>query len=247
MNIIYTNTDISNAREHTKYPFTQQSTCILGNVLFNTSCIKSLSICVQSARFPLFIDKIKRSSGTVILQITSLDITFKAFVYVTPNSSIYLIKNTYDQIVGTVAVQQQDSYMYNFFNAYLTTTAQVQAASDAFILAPECIKCINYEALRYLKAGDYTLKRKANIYFGNNCYLLAEDDNISINVAGDLDMSYKQIKKLKTIKVTNEDIGETVEQDLASKNIILKHTMLSDLRVVTKQDQILLTGVMDVS
>lgn len=269
MPTIYTNIEVQQIRQQIKYPFTYDSTCCIGNQYLDTSNILSLSLCIQKANFPLFISTISKQEDIIKLILQDTNRTQIAIIQLKPctqndsttgiNTNVIL--DLHGNVIGTITTKNAD-FVYNYFASFLINRQNlfIQIPTTSFMIDSRCIKCIYNNDLTAVTVDQNYLQGRINIYFKDNCILSApEIEPAYISIKGDIDTSYNKIVKLQNIKIkkliksTDANGKEVVNQqvydlsDAASKNIVIKHTMLSDLRVVTEQRSISLVGVQNVN
>lgn len=253
MSTVYTNVQIQDIRRQTNYPFAIESTCDFKGSTLYTGSILSLVIQVQRAIFPLRITKAIKQQTCIKLHITDISQQLIAVIELRKYKILHPVKNIYNQLIGNL-VTTEDSTLYNTFGTYFQNSKEITIDKQSFIISPNCIKCVNFDTVRYIKCEQHTIGGPVAIYFDNNCFLQAQKQGITINVAGDIDKTYIFTPKLKTIRIKQINEEQTIVKQYilnanatSSRNIVIKHQMLSNLRVVTKESQILLLGVTDVS
>lgn len=237
----YTNIDTLQYRKQNNYPFTKQSTLLLDNVHIDTSQIISFSLQVTSGIFPLFIGSILNNNQFIIAEIKDMRSDSIAFIHLFNNRC--LIKDRNNNICGFI-LEKTPGYLYRLFKAFTATSSYRELDNNCLQIAPCCITCIHYKGVQSLNINGSPVQNPVILAFCNNVTAQRDiSNNFSINVYGDLDLSYLSIPKLKYIAV-----GENQPFiDFTAQNITIKPAALSDLRIVTQNKKITFKGVKDVT
>lgn len=253
MNIL--NADTQQVRTFSKYPFDQASTMQIYNYTVKSTWIPSIGICVQQAKFPLYISGFTHNSATTCKLHVS-DNTATEIAY----AVLYRQRST-DQTAG---IQSADKFVASLVDVYghvcgqlmydvqfsgfilnvLTTEhlGQIALSANNLILSPQCITCTHTVGCKQVVFnGKYKYKGSTTLIFQRNVTLT--DSGIistpAINVYGDKDttdvsdIAYQVPKYLKYVN----------GKDLSGSHVLIKPSALSDLRVITNTGTITFSGV----
>lgn len=246
MVIQYVNIQPLQTRSITKYPFSKQSTLLLDNITLDPTQILSCNIQVQDALFPLFIGAVEEIEDAILLTIKDISLTKIAYLQLSDKKNFFVFKDTASRVCGSMRLSQ-NSNLYHTFKAFVSQTSKRDINSQAFQLSAQCITCVHYSGIQRIFFNGKEKSGVIEINACNNaCFQKSYETQISINVYGDLDISYISIPKIKNIIIQE---GDNIKQqfDYTTQNVVFKPTALSDLRVVTTQKHITFKGVKDVT
>lgn len=232
----YQNLQISKQRVQSKYPFDDSSTLMLGGHTFPGSWIVSLNLIVTTGLFPLYVSRVSFADQTVIMDITDGN----------GNTNLFIRLYTEDACVvdgdgrsaGSILVQPQ---LFPWLQRLVRDTfyGTIILPSTALILSSEVITCAYFKGYSGVQCNNTVTGPKVILNFQRNVKVTRgdADKDISLNIYGDYAYSYQNTNKLQQIN----------SLDLRNKSLIIKHKKLADLRVVTANKTITLTGVTDVT
>lgn len=234
------NTDYLQLRSNTKYPFTDASTLRIGNYNIEATWIKQLHLNVSSAFFPLHINSIQKTEGAIILRVfdsKDMQIAYTKLKAQNLQSLFY----SGNQICGSISI---DIKMFQLLNI-ITLNGNKVIPSNIMQISPHCISCVHTIGTKYIKNGQ-------TILYGDNQLLL--DTNIIYNkprldIYGRLDVQDQTLKPLRYVKlvnIDNEQIQQTDYKDLSNLNLVIKHNILSNARVVSQGSKIILNNILDI-
>lgn len=237
--------DIHAYPQYTKYPLADQSTGYLGNVLFPYKDILSLTLqCTTLEDYHI---------NSIVLAKQYIRLSFKPFNLIQqltcdvfPNTQQAFVTNNYGKIAGNMLYVKQ---LYADLLALLYQLGSMKLLdikNNILKIHQSCLVLFSYNNTQCYYINNKACTQNINLYFTNNTQCINTNDQISVNVFGDCPLNDTQLIKsiVKSIQIQNTD-GQSQTFNCQNKHLVIKHSGLSDLRVITANNSIKLTGVMD--
>ena len=228
----YQNIQRYNERAQSKYPFDCASTLLLDTYIFPTAWIESLNIQVTNCIFPLHVSDIVLQNKVISLHITDAQEQLTNTILLTEKGGTVI--DSYSCASGQIRANAQ---LYPWLRGLIgdVVYGTMLLPDNALIICSQAITCSSFVGYTGLRIdGDYK-GRSAILNFQRNIDVTIQEQNIRLDLYGNYDFSYQSAVKLWKVN----------DVDLKSKSLIIKHKALSDLRVVTDTNGIVITGVTD--
>ena len=230
----YQNIEIQNKREQSKYPFTGDSTLEIGKYIFPVNWIKSLSVQVSSAVFPLYINTLYVQGDFVVLKVLDKNAQIQCYLKIGATQSKIETENGI--ICGQLYIDTQlYSWLYNLIKS--TVSGYIDLNSNALIFDGSVITCVHFKGYTGLSINNKYIGSDVLLNFERNIQVEIDGASVVLNVYGDYDYSFQKISKLQSVN----------NIDLKNKSLIIQHRALSNLRIATETNKISLIGVTDVT
>lgn len=237
----YYNVQTNNRREQSKYPFDASASLLLGKYTFPSHMIKSLGVQVKQGRFPLYLGSISAIQDRVVFQIK--DITANTL------GSIQLLSSNTGRVIDTLGCAcggiafQPDLYKWCLQLISTTRYKHMSLLSSQLPLASQVITCLYYTGYRGLSFSGRYLGSDVTLNFQRNAIPAIDNSTkkLRVDVWGDYSLPATSVSD-STVYLTQVN-----GIDMTGGNLIIKHKTLSDVRAVTKQNKLLITGVKDVT
>ena len=202
--------------------------------MFPINWISSMSLQVQQALFPLHINSLYIKDSTIIMSIADKSEQQLCDIHLTSTES-YII-NKYGNICGQLRTAQN---LYTWLYDIIKTTVYgfLEVKSDALVLSSNVITCVFFSGYIGLNINGKYIGASATLNFQRNIETVTKGRDLQLNVYGDYTYTYQSQKKIQYVNGV----------DMRGKDLIIQHSALSDLRVVTQADKITFIGVTDAS
>lgn len=230
----YQNIEIKNKREQSNYPFTGLSTLKVGKYTFPVNWVRSLSLQISSAVFPLYINTIYTDTQYVILSVIDKMSQVQCYIKLGPESAA--VVTAYNTICGQISV---DNQLYNWLYDLIKDSVygRIDLNSNDLVFDGSVITCVCFKGYTGLSVNNRYAGSDVILNFQRNIETVIQGSQVRLNVYGDYDYSFQKQQKLQYINGI----------DLKNKSLLIQHRALSDLRVVTDSNKISLIGVTDVT
>lgn len=238
----YTNIQTSNRREQSKYPFDSSASLLLGKYTFPCHMIKSLGIQVKSGRFPIYLGSISVKDTRVIFQIKDIAATVLG--------TIQLLSQTKGRVIDVDGSAcggiQFEVPLYKWCLQLIGTTRykHMSLLSSQLPLASQIITCLYYTGYKGLQFEGKYLGADIILNFQRNVIPDITADKLRLDLWGDYKLTSDQPADPQ-LYLTRVNAPSSI--DMTGGNLVIKHRTLSDVRVITKADKLLITGVKDVT
>ena len=244
---VYHNIQTSNRRSESKYPFDSSASLLMGKYTFPCHMIKSLGIQVKQGRFPLYFGSISAKQNKVIFQIKDItSATLGTLQLISQTSGKVLDAN--GCVCGGIAFQPA---LYKWCLELVSTTRYkyMSLLSSQLPLSSQVITCLYYTGYRGLNFSGRALGADVILNFQRNLIptIQKSSKKLRIDTWGDYQLPSSQGQGQDDSEVYLSRINAPSTMDMTGGNVIIKHKTLSNVRVVTKQNKILITGVKDVT
>lgn len=224
-----------NLRNISKYPFTQDSSLALDNIIFPSTLIKSLNIHIQDIQLPVYWTKFSYIQKHIQIAVADKNLETIGNIFIYENKQISDIRDNYGLFMGTMYHQKQ---LFIFLSQYIKKlhNSQVQLDPYSFKISGDCLTCIHYSGCVGVKVNQNLITKDIDIYFQNNIVLKNTNtrDSFTVNTFGNYNKAFQR-DVLKYINGIN----------VQGCTVTIKHTALGNLRVVTNSTGIILNGVKD--
>lgn len=228
----YQNIEIKNKREQSKYPFTSTSTLQVGKYTFPVNWIKSLSLQISKAVFPLYVGSIYTESQFVVLRVVDKVSQLQCYIRLSKNSGY--VKTDYNTNCGQI---KADTYLYDWLYGLVKNSVYgyIDLDSNALIFDGSVITCVYFEGYTGLTINNQYAGSDVILNFQRNIETIVQNEQVRLNVYGDYDYAFQNAQKLQYVNGV----------DLKNKSLLIQHRALSDIRVTTDSNKISLVGVTD--
>lgn len=245
----FINIDRQDQGGFSKYPFSDDSTCFIQDVVFNPTGLYNLSLYpMQRIEYPCHFGQLsctinrKTSQNLLIVNSTLRDASnnFVGTLVFQSKAGFSFIFDDKDCIIGQAVYTQQ---FVN--NIYITTMysfgGSVELAQTAFIINPMCMQAFNTTGCRTFILNGNNFTQDFTLQSTDNIIMVQSGDYTQVNCYGDYQGNTG--KPIQTLRVVN---GTTaVQYDIKNKELLLQPATQSDLRILTK-DGIEFKGSTDV-
>lgn len=228
----FQNVETSNLRDISNFPFTDTSSLEVGKYKFPAPWISSLRLQVQNAVFPLHIGNIHTDDVFIVLSV--VDNTGTSVCDIKIAEQACFIVDSFNKIAGQIQV---DGQLYSWLYKLIKNSVYgyMQLKSDALVIASQVIACVYFQGYTGLSVNNTYIGQDVILNFQRNIETIRAGSNLRLNVYGDYSYSYQNQRKLQVVN----------GKDLRGKDLLIQHSMLSDLRVSTQSGKISFIGVTD--
>lgn len=224
--------------QFSKYPFKDTATLSLQNIIFPAQYITGLQICYNKPIVNLYISSIQLLDQYHIkVQIKDQN-NIQTFSFVISNTSTWSsIRDSNNIYRGSVGYNN----IFYIFKNILTKYFQIifTFTKDIFPILQSCIVIKYTNKIKKIKFQDTQIE---SLNLHNGFFVSGQNTAMSINARNDLQLQ-------QTVPTTIDKRGQFKYINnipINGRPVVIKHTTLSDLRVITEDNSIKLKGVTDI-
>ena len=233
--------DIDNYSNYLKYPLAANSKGLLGNILFPYKRIYSITI--QSYKLESFyIRSILLKGNYIQLQFSSTSNTQLLTCQICQNSQISMLLNSVGTISGNMYYSPQ---LYKDIRNILHQIGTANLSDinpDILCIHIDCIIPFVNRSYQKLQINDYHITADSILKFTNNVQCKVQANTTSINLFGDCPLTQNSVSTNKITKLTIKNTDDITSIDCTDKQLLIKSSALSDIRVITDNHTIFIEG-----
>ena len=237
----YQNIQTLNRRQQAKYPFDISADLKLDNYTFPCSYIKSLKLQISDVVFPLYIAAVQYLSYIDNTTATAVRYIVKdangyicSYIDLTDQETAK-ITDVYGNLCGSMSFQPQ-LYKWSLQLIKNTVYGYMQLTPTNLPLSSFVLSCCYFKGFKGVSVGGQFAGNKITLNFTQNIVPVFTQNKIRLDLFSDY---YLQTSQEPQRFITVNGIP------MQGKSLIIKHNVLSNLRVLTEGQTITLAGVTD--